>query len=66
MSEEQNDSCFECKNYKLCFIRHGIDKVLMGGAGVINAGNYPRKGSYKDVYRALGGACLVFMPWEDD
>jgi len=55
----EEKSCFNCKNYQLCFLRHRIDKALECN-GILNINNPDHEGSFIDVYSAIGKCCQKY------
>ena len=58
---EENRSCFHCKQFATCWVRVEIDDVLCRGPiRCINFDSDQAPGDYKNVFLALGNACLIF------
>lgn len=53
-------SCFDCTNFKLCFMRRGFENQIREGISVLNIDGDSRPGTYKDIYYALVSACREF------
>lgn len=54
------DSCFDCKLFKLCYLRIGIEDQLRKGVNLLNINGNDRPGRYVDIFRAIGSSCMEF------
>jgi len=59
----KNKSCFDCRNWQLCFLRRGIEENIRGAANMIEIDNVQvkkRPGNYLGIYEAVSAACIEF------
>lgn len=60
------DSCFDCMNFHLCYMRRGMEDQIRTGINMLNIDGVDRQcgsqrpGQYADIYIALGSACKEF------
>jgi hypothetical protein len=59
------DSCFDCKNFHICFMRRGFENQIREGINLLNIDDNVRPGRYIDIYKALGSACKEFTAPDD-
>ena len=57
---DQDRSCFHCRNFELCFLRHRMNETL-NVAGMINIDSEKAPAKLTDVYFAVGNACFQFV-----
>jgi len=60
MTKSKEDTCFDCKNFELCFFRHGIEKKIRNASGILNIDGDSRPKNYLDIYIAIGSSCLKY------
>lgn len=52
--------CFTCGHYRLCFLRHRIDKALEMNR-LLNIDGDDAPGRMIDIFEAVGRACMVYV-----
>lgn len=58
-------TCFECKHFLLCFLRHRIDSALHG-INMINIDGDAAPGKWVQIWETLAMICLQFKPKEGE
>jgi len=57
---KKEDTCFDCKNFELCFFRHGIEKQIRNASNMFNINSDSRPNNYLGIYIAIGSSCLKY------
>lgn len=57
---KKEDTCFDCKNFNLCFFRRGIEKQIRDASGMLNINDDCRPKNYMDIYVAIGSSCIKY------
>jgi len=52
-------SCFECKNFQLCFLRRKMED-LARSSNMINIDGTKKPGKYVDLFKTLASMCLEY------
>lgn len=60
------ESCYECSNNDICWLKSNLEAVLMQGTGrkMLNIDSDKRPLGFTDIYTAVGQSCLRFTPYE--
>lgn len=54
------DSCFKCKNFKLCYMRISMEDTIRKSSNHLNIDGDARPGKMTDLYNTLALCCLDF------
>jgi len=63
---KEEDTCYDCKHYQLCFLRRKQDELFQAGAGMLNIDGNKRPGGLLDFFKVLACSCFKFEYREDN